>query len=151
MSEQANNKPQIGIAVLRQYIKDLSFEVLADPIGKVEPKIEVSVDVNANQKENQTFDVGLNLNLKAMQEDKILFILELSYVANAKIDAPLDHIEPILMIEIPRLMFPFARNIVTHCLMEGSQPQIMLNPIDFAGLYMARKQAQAKSQEAPAN
>ena len=52
---------------------------------------------------------------------------------------PQEHIEPVIAVEIPRLLFPFARNIVTQCLTEGGLPPLMLNPIDFAALYMARK------------
>ena len=74
-------------------------------------------------------------------EDKTLFVLELTYAAFAEVNVPAEHLEPVLMIELPRLIFPFARNVVTQCLTEGGLPPFMLNPIDFAALYAARRQA----------
>lgn len=68
-----------------------------------------------------------------------LFILELTYSAVVALNVPAEHLEPVLMIEIPRLIFPFARNVVTNCLVEGRPPPFMINPIDFVTMYNNRK------------
>ena len=85
------------------------------------------------------YNVDLNLALNADIEDKKLFILELTYSAVVTLNVPQEHLDPILNIEIPRLTFPFARNIVTQCLMEGGLPPMMLTPVDFAAVYAAKQ------------
>ena len=93
-----------------------------------------------NQKKiEDSYNVSLKINLNGDVEDKKLFVLELSYAALVTLNVPEEHIEPVIAVEIPRLLFPFARNIITQCLVEGGLPPIMLSPIDFAALYMARK------------
>ena len=67
-----------------------------------------------------------------------LFLLELDYACVASLNIPKEHIEPVLLIEIPRLLFPYARNIVTNTLVNGGLPPFMLNPIDFVAMYQKR-------------
>lgn len=148
MEEQAQNKQVGAIAVISQYIKDLSLEIPHAPEifsqVKSAPKVDVHVDVKSEPKGNNTYVSELAISMNGKTEDKTLFVLELTYAAFAEINVPAEHLEPVLMIELPRLIFPFARNIVTQCLSEGGLPPFMLNPIDFAALYVARKQAEAK-------
>lgn len=147
MEEQAQNKQIGAIAVISQYIKDLSLEIPHAPEifkeVKSAPKIDVHVDVKAEHKENNTYVSQLSVSMNGKAEDKTLFVLELTYAAYAEVNVPAEHLEPVLMVELPRLIFPFARNIVTQCLTEGGLPPFMLNPIDFAALYVARKQQAA--------
>ena len=74
--------------------------------------------------------------------EKKLFILELVYAAVVSLNVPQEHVEPVLLVEIPRMIFPFARSIITNNLVEGGLPPFMLNPIDFVAMYQARKNAQ---------
>lgn len=130
------------ITINSQYIKDLSLEIpYAPEIFKEmtsQPNLKVDVAIES-KKINESYNVTLKVNLNGDINDKKLFVLELSYAALVTLNVPQEHIEPIIAIEIPRLLFPFARNIVTQCLTEGGLPPLMLNPIDFAALYMARK------------
>ena len=136
------NVKAMPIAIHNQYIKDLSLEIpYAPEIFKQitsQPALKVDVSVESKKIED-SYNVSLKINLNGDVEDKKLFVLELSYAALVTLNVPEEHIEPVIAVEIPRLLFPFARNIITQCLVEGGLPPIMLSPIDFAALYMARK------------
>ena len=123
MEEQAQNKQIGAIAVHSQYIKDLSLEIPHAPEIfseiKSAPKIDVHVDVKSEPKGNNTYTSQLSISMNGKVEDKTLFVLELTYAAFAEVNVPAEHLEPVLMIELPRLIFPFARNVVTQCLTEG--------------------------------
>lgn len=144
---QKAEQPLPAIMMHNQYIKDMSLEIPHAPEifkeVKSAPKIDVHVDVKAEHKENNTYVSQLSVSMNGKAEDKTLFVLELTYAAYAEVNVPAEHLEPVLMVELPRLIFPFARNIVTQCLTEGGLPPFMLNPIDFAALYVARKQQAA--------
>lgn len=131
-----------AITINSQYIKDLSLEIpYAPEIFKEmtsQPNLKVDVSIES-KKIDESYNVTLKVNLNGDINDKKLFVLELSYAALVTLNVPQEHIEPVIAVEIPRLLFPFARNIVTQCLTEGGLPPLMLNPIDFAALYMARK------------
>ncbi len=143
MSETQQNN---SISILGQFIKDLSLEIPHAPEIFAEiksaPKIDVNIDVKSDAKGNDRYAVTLHIVINGKVEDKTLFILELSYMGFAEVKVPAEHLEPVLMIELPRLLFPFARNVITQCLCEGGLPPFMLNPIDFAALYAARKQSE---------
>lgn len=145
MDEQSNNNPVGAIAINSQYIKDLSLEIPHAPeiFGQITsaPKIDVNIDVKAEHKQDNKYTSQITINMTGKTEDKTLFVLELTYAAYAEVNVPAEHLQPVLMIELPRLIFPFARNVITQCLTEGGLPPFMLNPIDFASLYMARQQA----------
>lgn len=149
MDEQPKNA---AIAIHGQFIKDLSLEIPHAPEIfseiKSAPKMDVHIDVKSEPKGNGMFTSKLDIAMTGKIEEKTLFVLELSYMAYAEINVPAEHLEPILMIELPRLIFPFARNVVTQCLTEGGLPPFMLNPIDFGALYAARKQAEAEKGQA---
>jgi len=155
MDEQSNNNQQGGaIAIHSQYIKDLSLEIPGAPeiFSQVTsaPKIEVHVDVKSEPQKDHLYTSELKIHMNGKVEDKTLFILELTYAALAEVKVPEQHLEAVLMIELPRLIFPFARSIITRNLSEGGLPPFMLSPIDFAALYMARKQHEQK-EHTPAN
>lgn len=143
----ADQKNQTTLMINSQYIKDLSLEIPHAPeifkeLSK-QPQIQVEVSVATRSLEENVYNVDLNLALNGDIENKKLFILELTYSAVVTINVPAEHLDPILNIEIPRLTFPFARNIITQCLMEGGLPPMMLTPVDFAAVYAA-KQARKK-------
>jgi preprotein translocase subunit SecB len=136
---------QPAVLIHNQYIKDFSFEIPHAPeiFGKLTQQPELKIDLNIENKplENGLYNVTLNIALEGNVAEEKLFILELAYAAVVALNVPQEHREPVLAIEIPRLLFPFVRNIVTQSLLEGGLPPVMLSPIDFASLYARRAQA----------
>ena len=140
--------------VMAQYAKDLSFESPGAPNSlrarDKAPNINIGVNVNANPLADKEFDVQLTLNAKAMVDKDVLFNVELLYGGVFKIDGfPQEHMLPLLFIECPRLLFPFARQIIAECTRNGGFPPLMLDPIDFAAMFqqkLAEDQARAKVQ-----
>ncbi len=153
VEQQANVPP---IAINGQYTKDFSFEAPNTPgifskMQKTEPKIGVSVDVNAARLNENTFESTVQLRVEAKVEDDTAFLLELTYSGNFTINVPQEHLEPALLIECPRLLFPFARNIICDATRDGGFPPLMLQPIDFVAMYQQRvAQARAAQEEAQA-
>ncbi len=144
-TEPANTAAEtnrIGLRVLGQYIRDLSFENPASGPMRGQPNINLSIDVSATPHESNpstTFEVGIKLNAQATSEDTPLFICELDYAGLFEVQGGAGQdIEPILLIECPRLMFPFARRIIADITREGGFPPLLVDPVDFAALYQAR-------------
>jgi preprotein translocase subunit SecB len=142
------NAPRLS--VVSQYVKDLSFENPRAPQGLGQgaprPEIQVGVDVRAQQLAEGQFEVVLDVKLDAKAGQTAMFLLELSYGGVfALANIPQDHLQPLLLIECPRLLFPFARRIVADITRDGGLPPLMLDPIDFAALYRHRL-AQAQQQ-----
>ena len=141
-----------SLNVLIQYVKDLSFESPGAPISlqarDKAPAINVNVNVNANPLSETDFDVNLTLEAKAGVDKDVLFNIELTYGGVFRIVGfPQEHVLPLLFIECPRLLFPFARQIVADASRNGGFPPLMIDPIDFAGMFqqkMAEEQAKAK-------
>ena len=82
-------------------------------------------------------------------KDEKFFILEMTYSGIVSLNVPKEHVEPVLMIEIPHMLFPYARQAVSNTLFNGGLPPLMLTPIDFVALYQARKQKQASAEPQP--
>lgn len=155
-----NQAPQQPPLVLNnQYIKDLSFESPNSPMSFAElaqggqPDIPITVDTKARrlQENGNIFEVALHFNIESKLNDKVLFMLELAYGAMVTINAPKEHVEPLLLVETPRLIFPFARQVIADSTKDGGFPPLMLQPLDFWSLYQQRvqqAQEQAKQQEA---
>jgi preprotein translocase subunit SecB len=145
-------KTQASLNVLAQYVKDLSFESPGAPNSlrgrDKAPGINISVNVNANPLSEKEFDVNLSLNAKASVEKDVLFNVELVYGGVFRIEGfPQEHMLPLLFIECPRLLFPFARQIIAEATRNGGFPPLMLDPIDFAQMFqqkMAEDQAASK-------
>ena len=138
---EGQNQP--AILINTQYIKDLSLEIPHAPEIfkeiKSAPEVQINVEVGYQTLENNFYNVELKLNMDGDVNHQKLFILELTYSAVVALNVPTERLEPVLMIEIPRLIFPFARNVVTNCLVEGGLPPFMINPIDFVTMYNNRK------------
>lgn len=135
------------IMINTQYIRDLSLEIPHAPeifrnLNET-PNININVDVNANHLHDNFFNVELSIAMDGDVKDQKLFILELKYAAVVSLNVPEEHVEPVLLVEIPRMLFPFARSVVTHCLVEGGLPPFMLNPIDFVAMYQNRNSNKA--------
>lgn len=147
MSANQNGAPSdAGIPslnALAQYIKDLSFENPNAPRSLTPqanaPQISISVNVNAKQLSEAEFEVELALEGKAGESPNLLFSFELLYAGVFRIqNIPADQVHPVVMIECPRLLFPFARQIVADAVRNGGFPPLFIDPIDFAGLYRQR-------------
>lgn len=127
------------IRVLGQYVKDLSFENPNAPDslrGQGQPEIDLSVDVRARSLDAETFEVELVLSANASSSGSQLFIAELTYAGLFSIRNLEERArEPFLLIECPRLIFPFARRILADATRDGGFPPLMLEPVDFAALY----------------
>ena len=152
---QGTSSPSLNI--LAQYIKDLSFENPGAPRSlqarDKAPAININVNVNANPLTETDFDVVLALTAEAKEGDKVVFATELVYGGVFRITGfPQEHMLPILFIECPRLLFPFARQIIADATRNGGFPPLMIDPIDFAQMFAQRvseEQARAKVQGAP--
>ena len=143
---------QPGIRILAQYIRDLSFENPRAPdslrAGGPAPQIELGVELNAQSREGGVFEVELKLNAQARRETEAVFQIELIYAGLFQIvGVDGEDMEQVLMIECPRYLFPFARRMIADLSSEGGFPPLMLEPLDFAAIYLAR-QAQAQAQPA---
>ena len=133
-----------GIRILAQFVRDLSFESPRAPDslrgGPTQPQIDLGVEMNARGREDGFFEVDLKLSAKATREDGPVFVVELLYGGVFQITGlGAEDIEPVLLIECPRYMFPFARRIIADVTSDGGFPPFLLDPIDFAGVYQARK------------
>ena len=138
-----------GFRIVAQYVKDLSFENPKAPDslrvdGK--PAIDMGVEMNAQGRPDGLFEVDLRLTIKATTDAMTVFNVELLYGGLFALHGvPEADIEPLLLIECPRYLFPFAREIIARATSDGGfYPPFMLDPIDFAGIYVARQQSIAR-------
>ena len=122
-----------------QYVKDLSFENPRAPQSLMQqaapPAVEINVDVKAQNVGGEAYEVVLTINASAKAAEETLFLLELTYgaVVTAQ-NASQEMLPGLILVETPRLMFPFARNIVAEATRDGGFPPLLINPIDFAEL-----------------
>ncbi|MBU6235340.1 MAG: protein-export chaperone SecB [Alphaproteobacteria bacterium] len=151
----------VPLAVHAQYIKDLSFENPNAPQsllpGQPVPTTNVNVTMDARKLDampngNTAYEVLLHIEASAMRGDKAVFLVELDYAVACSIakDVPDQHHHPILMIEIPKLAFPFARQILAEVTSQAGYPPMLLNPVDFEGMYREQYLAQVKAANASA-
>ena len=141
-----NQKPITpALQINAQYIKDFSFEAPNMPFALMEmktpPEININIDLKADKTKNEkvfTVDLSLRLDAKTKETNKTLFLCELVYGALVTLDVPDEAREPVLMVEIPHMIFPYARAIIGNAIREAGLPSLQINPIDFAGLYRAK-------------
>jgi preprotein translocase subunit SecB len=129
-----------------QYVKDLSFENPRAPQSLIEqkqPQLTLNVNVSTRQFEAKTFEVTLTIEASAATPEKEpLFMLELVYAGTVTIgEVPQEHYGPLLLIEVPRLLFPFARAIVANATREAGFPPLNIAPVDFVALYRQQLEA----------
>ncbi|WP_068084836.1 protein-export chaperone SecB [Polycladidibacter stylochi] len=155
MSENENGQAEAaapGMNVLAQYIKDLSFENPNAPKSLQpgeQPKLDINVNVGANPIGEDQFEVVLTLNAKANTSEQVLFAVELVYGGVFQITGvPKEHMHPFILIECPRMLFPFARNVLADTTRNGGFPPLLLDPIDFAALYRQNLAQAAQAAEA---
>lgn len=133
-----------SLRVLAQYLKDLSFENPKAPSVYRDmssaPNIGVNVDVNARALSAEQFEVELSVSARAMKEETAVFVVETTYAGAFEIrGVPQEQLEIVLLVECPRLLFPFMRQIVADVTQSGNFPPVMLDPIDFHAIYEHRR------------
>jgi preprotein translocase subunit SecB len=139
--------PPSPLTLHGQYIKDLSFENPRAPQSLIEqkqPQLALNVNVATRQFEARTFEVTLTIEATANTPEKEpLFVLELVYAGTVSLgaDVPQEHYGPLLLIETPRLLFPFARAIVANATREAGFPPLNIAPVDFVALYRSQLEA----------
>jgi preprotein translocase subunit SecB len=137
-----------SLNVLAQYVKDLSFENPNAPNSlapqQTQPQISINVNVGAQPLSATEFDVELKLEARAAIGETLIFNVELLYGGLFRIqNVPEEHLHPFVLIECPRLLFPFARQILADQTRNGGFPPLMLDPIDFVALYQQNAAAAA--------
>ncbi len=140
--------PHIG--VLTQYVKDLSFENPNAPRSLAPstqaPAINVQINVDAAPLGDADVEVTLRLEGKAESQGMLLFSFELAFAGIFRVqNVPAESMQPVVLIECPRLLFPFAREIVATATRNGGFPALLLEPIDFVNLYRQRLAAAQSS------
>jgi preprotein translocase subunit SecB len=141
---------QPAMRIMGQYLKDLSFENPHAPASlapqKAQPEINISINVNARNLAPNDFEVELHIDAKATAESKVVFAAEILYAGVFRLENfPQNMLHPAVLIECPRMLFPFARQILGDATRNGGFPPLMLDPIDFAGMYQKRMAAQAQA------
>jgi preprotein translocase subunit SecB len=151
MAEQENEQPPLVINM--QYTKDLSFEnpnapMVYGEIAKSAPDLTIDIDVRPSKLQERTFEVVLNLQAKAMTGEKAAFLVELDYAGVVTIGEQVTKAEDIqflIMVDAPRHLFPFARQILAEATRNGGFPPLVINPVDFVSLYKQRMAAFAEA------
>src|SRR5690606_26222795 len=152
MSSEPNQPPsmQQSFAVKGQYIKDLSFENPHAPqsllANNARPAIDVNVDLKAQKLQDDIYEMTLHIGAKATSEGSTMFLVELAYAGIFQIqNIPAERIEPLVLIDCPFVLFPFARRVISDITRDGGFPPLMLDPIDFHALYTQNKSKPAAS------
>lgn len=147
----AQNQPQFR--VLAQYVKDLSFENPNAPSSLVQrpgkPDISVRVDINSRRLSADQFETELRLQVEAKQEGEVQFIIDLLFAGLFLIQGvPVENLEPVLVIECPRLLFPFARRVISDASRDGGFMPLNIEPVDFAQVYRMQLERRAVDNQA---
>ncbi|WP_421789550.1 protein-export chaperone SecB [Hyphobacterium sp.] len=151
---QGNPQDLPQMRILAQYIKDLSFENPGAPAtlraNQAQPNIDINIDVQARGLENDQYEVAIIMSARAQRGEDTVFICELNYCGLFEMKNFNDQErQPMLLVECPRIIFPYARRVFADATRDGGFPPLMLEPIDFAGLYrqqLAKQQAAAGQQ-----
>ena len=150
MSNGEDNMPQV--ALIAQYVKDLSFENPNAPAiyqAPEQPKIDVQFNIGSQAAGEDVYEVALKIEVTATQGDLTAYAVELIYAGLFGIrNVPEEHLPPFLLAEAPRLLFPFARAVVAEAIRDGNFPALVLEPIDFGALYMQQAEQQTQLAEA---
>lgn len=136
---------QAPINIMAQYVRDISFENPNAPeslrAGKNAPEMDINIGMDARKipddEIENLYETVLNFRAEAKRADETVFILEMQYGATVTLNSiPEENHHPVLLIELPRLMFPYVRQIVSDVTVQGGYPPLILNPVDFQALYM---------------
>ncbi|MEZ5833969.1 MAG: protein-export chaperone SecB [Dongiaceae bacterium] len=154
--ETEAGNPQSGgfpLTIVTQYVKDLSFENPGGPESLLTlrevPRGSVRVDVRVQPRTPPEIEVVLYLAVEAKNGDKVLYVTECEYGGIFRLGrVSQESVLPLIMIEAPRILFPFAREVIAHAITGGGFPQLLINPIDFAALYRDKREEMLKQQAA---
>jgi preprotein translocase subunit SecB len=139
------------LSVLAQYIKDFSFENPNAPRSlqpSQTPSINIQINVDVKSLSDSDYEVGLKIEGKGDAGGTVLFAFDLMFAGVFRVlNVPKENIHPLVMIECPRLLFPFAREIISSAVRNGGFPPLLIDPVDFVGLY---RQKLAETQGQPA-
>lgn len=142
------------LQLIGQYVRDLSFENPGAPLSimssSTQPKFNVSINVQVNRQADDVYAVEISINAEANRDDKLMFKTELVYGGAFRIAGFTEAQLPgVLMVECPRLLFPFARQVLANITQAGGFPPLMMEPVDFAQIYHQNltKMAEAKKAE----
>jgi preprotein translocase subunit SecB len=143
------------VMINAQYVKDLSFEAPTAPgifsvMQQKQPDISININVDHAVLEGNVSEVVLEFEVRCTAGDDVAFILELQYAGVFTINVPDEHRIAMLMVECPRLLFPFARNILATVSREAGFPPLMLGPVDFVAMFQSHIQQQDSAEAAPA-
>ena len=155
MAEEAQQPVQPGMKILAQYIRDMSFENILSQkgaTGEVTPDVQIQVNIDAKKRsvENQ-FEIVIKLKVNSVNKGTTenLFLLELEYAGLFLVTGvPDEQLHPFLLIECPRMLFPFLRRIVSDIIRDGGFPPLNMETIDFLQLY--RQELERRQAEKPA-
>lgn len=133
-------RTQAQLGVLAQYVKDLSFESPGAPQtlqGPGEnPQLQIGVNVNAGPRGEDLYEVIVHIEAHAKSDAGVIYNIELDYAGLFRIkDVPENRLQPVLFVDCPTLIFPFVRRVIADIVRDGGFPPLMLDPIDFSGLY----------------
>ena len=138
--------PAAGL--ISQYIKDMSFENPNAPAiyqSTNTPGIDVQFNIAAQQVGEEVHEVTLKIDVRAEANGEVAFIVELAYAGLFGLrNVPAEHVQPFLLGEAPRLLFPFARRVLADAVRDGGFPPLLLEPIDFGQLYLQQAEAQGQ-------
>jgi len=142
-----------ALVVIHQFLKDFSFE---NPLGsdtptqlKEAPTGMIRVDVRVKPLTPPDIEVVLFMSVDAKIGDKSVYLTECEYAGTFRLGrVPQEHVLPLVMIEAPRLLFPFARQIIANAVSAGGFPPLLVNPVDFVAMYRERREEMLKQAEA---
>ncbi|MEI9928798.1 MAG: protein-export chaperone SecB [Sphingomonas sp.] len=150
LANGADTSPVAG--VLTQYVKDFSFENPNAPViyqSQTPPSVDVQFNIQSAKIGDDVYEVVLKIDVRAEIDGQVAFVVDLSYAGLFGLrNVPEDQLAPFLLAEAPRILFPFARRVLADAVRDGNFPPLMLEPIDFGGLYLQQAQENAIIQEA---
>jgi preprotein translocase subunit SecB len=146
----ADNSTQPQVSIFAQYVKDLSVENPSAPevySWQVQPNLDVQFNLNVQGAGEGVHEVTLKFDVSARSDNGVHFVIDLSYAGLFGIrNVPDEALSPFLLIEAPRLLFPFARQVIAEAVANTGFPPLLLDPIDFASAYMAQLEAAEQQQ-----
>lgn len=144
LANGTDTAPAVGL--ISQYIKDLSFENPNAPAifqSQAAPAIDVQFNIGTGQVGEEVHEVVLKIDVRAEVDGQVAFIVDLSYAGLFGVrNVPAEHLQPFMLGEAPRLLFPFARRVLADAVRDGGFPPLLLEPIDFGALYLQQAEAQ---------
>ncbi|WP_010185302.1 protein-export chaperone SecB [Sphingomonas sp. PAMC 26605] len=143
LANGADTTPAAGL--ISQYVKDFSFENPNAPAiyqNPTAPAIDVQFNIASAQVGEDVYEIVLRIEVKAEAEGTVAFLVDLSYAGLFGLrNFPLEHLQPFLLAEAPRLIFPFARRVLADAVRDGGFPPLLLEPIDFGAVFLQQQEA----------